>query len=346
VPPATVEIDGSLGEGGGQILRSALALSLFTGKPCHLQNVRARRKKPGLRRQHLAALNAAAEVGTAEVEGAAVGSREVRFEPGTVRAGSYRFAIGTAGSTTLVLQTVLPPLLVADARSELMLSGGTHNPLAPPFEFLDRVLLPLLERMGPRIRARLERPGFYPAGGGRFRVTVEPVPRLQRVELLQRGAIRSRTAIASVANLPRHIAERELATVGKRLSWPAESLRVDEVRGALGPGNVLTLRIESENATELFTGFGQRGVRAEVVAERAADEAREYLDSGAPVGPHLADQLLVPFAIAGGGSFRTVEPTRHTLTNIEIVRAFLDVDISVARETESVWRIAIAAPHR
>lgn len=338
---AAVAIDGSRGEGGGQILRSALALSLVTGRPFSLRNIRAGRKKPGLLRQHLTAVNAAAEVGSATVKGAALGSRELFFRPRGVRAGTYRFSVGTAGSTTLVLQSVLPALLIASDASEIVLEGGTHNPFAPPFDFLDRVLLPVLSRMGPRIRAELDRPGFYPAGGGSFRVTVEPTSRLSRIHLLERGAITARNASARVSNLPSHIAERELAIVSKLLSWPPECLLSERIRDAIGPGNVLMLEIESENVTELFTGVGRRRVSAEQVAEGAVKEAREYLASNAPVGPYLADQLLVPFALAGGGSYRTVRPTRHTLTNIEIVELFLAVSIAVEKEGHAVWTIAI-----
>jgi len=338
---AAVEIDGSIGEGGGQILRSALALSLVTGRPFSLRNIRAGRKKPGLLRQHLTAVTAAAEVGSATVEGAALGSRTLFFHPRGVRAGTYRFAVGTAGSTTLVLQAVLPALLIASDASEIVLEGGTHNPFAPPFDFLDRVLLPVLGRMGPRIRVELERPGFYPAGGGSFRVTVEPTSRLSRIHLLERGAITARNALARVSNLPSHIAERELATVSKLLSWPPECLQSERIRDAIGPGNVLTLEIESENVTELFTGVGRRGVPAEQVAEGAVKAVREYLASDAPVGPYLADQLLVPLAIAGGGSYRTVRPTQHTLTNIQIVQLFLTVRIAVEKEDRALWTIAI-----
>ncbi len=340
-PATVVEIDGSIGEGGGQILRSALALSLVTGQPCRLKNIRSGRKRPGLLRQHLTALNAAAEISSAKVEGNALGSSELFFEPGNVRGGSYRFSVGTAGSTTLVLQAVLPALSIAREASEIVLEGGTHNPFAPPFDFLDRVLLPVLSRMGPRIRAVLERPGFFPAGGGLFRVAVEPAPRLSRVDLLDRGEITARRALARVSNLSPRIADRELATVSKALSWSAECLKSEQVEGAMGPGNVLTLEIESENFTELFTGFGRREASAEQVAEGAVKEVREYLVSGVPVGPYLADQLLVPFAIAGGGTYRTVRPTRHTLTNIEIVRMFLDVDIAVRKEDRAVWTITI-----
>ncbi len=336
-----VTIDGSMGEGGGQILRSALALSLVTGRPCRLDLIRAGRKDPGLLRQHLTAVSAAAEIGAAEVEGNTLGSSGLVFRPGGVRAGSFRFSVGTAGSTTLVLQSVLPALMIASSPSEIVLEGGTHNPFAPPFDFLDRVLLPVLNRMGPRIEAWLERPGFYPAGGGRIRVVVRPALRLAPVDLLRRGRILARRAVALVSHLPRHVGERELAMVGALLGWSQKCLRFADIRNATGPGNVITLEIESEGITELFTGFGRRGKPAERVATGVAEETRRYLDAGVPVGPYLADQLLVPFALAGGGSFRTGRPTLHTLTNIEIVRMFLDVSIDMSEESQGVSRVTI-----
>src|SRR5258705_2280598 len=193
-------IDGSFGEGGGQILRTALALSLVTGKPFRIENIRAGRKNPGLLRQHLTAVNAATEISRSEVMGAAIGSRELTFAPGSVVAGTYAFAVGTAGSTTLVLQTVLPALLVASGTSKVILEGGTHNPFAPPFDFLEKTFLPLVNRMGPQVTAELERPGFYPAGGGRMNVTVEPADALRELALPARGEVRARRAKAVVAN--------------------------------------------------------------------------------------------------------------------------------------------------
>src|SRR6185436_4161528 len=199
-------IDGSFGEGGGQILRTALSLSLVTGKPFRIDNIRARRKNPGLLRQHLTAVNAATEISHAEVTGAGIGSRELTFAPGSVESGDYAFAVGTAGSTTLVLQTVLPALLIANGKSQLILEGGTHNPFAPPFDFLAQAFLPLVNRMGPQVTAELERPGFYPAGGGRIRVTIEPAGELKRLDISSRGEVLARRAKAVVANLPISIA--------------------------------------------------------------------------------------------------------------------------------------------
>jgi RNA 3'-terminal phosphate cyclase (ATP) len=338
-------IDGSQGEGGGQIIRTSLALSLITGKPFRIHNVRARREKPGLQRQHLTAVLAAATIGDAQIEGASLGSSAFTFTPGKVTPGEYFFPIGTAGSTSLVLQTILPPLMIADAPSTLAFEGGTHNVHAPPFEFIVKVFLPLIERMGPRVSAELERYGFYPPGGGRFTVHIEPAgSTLAPFDLLTRGEIRARRARALVVKLPPLIGERELSVVREQLGWneaDGDELRVETSTNALSPGNVLTLEIESEHLTEVFTGIGERGVRAETVAERAAEEARAYLETGAPVGEHLADQLLIPLALAGSGSYTTGQPSLHTTTNIEVIQMFLDVGIKAKQTNEAVWKIQV-----
>ena len=187
-----IVIDGSAGEGGGQILRSSLALSLVTGKPFRIENIRAGRTKPGLLRQHLTALAAATQIGKAKVEGAVLGSKIVSFTPRGVTPGDYHFAVGTAGSATLVLQTVLPALMLASGPSTLVLEGGTHNPSAPPFDFISKAFLPILNRMGPCIKVELERYGFYPAGGGRFRVSINPAAQLSPIDLLTCGESRAR----------------------------------------------------------------------------------------------------------------------------------------------------------
>jgi RNA 3'-terminal phosphate cyclase (ATP) len=336
-----ITIDGSFGEGGGQIIRTSLALSLVTGKPFRVERVRARREKPGLQRQHLTAVMAAAEVGRARVEGARVGAREFSFEPGEVAPGDYTFSIGTAGSTTLVLQTVLPPLMIARAASLLTLEGGTHNVHAPPFDFIQRAFLPLVNRTGPRVSAELARYGFYPPGGGRFQVFIEPRDESRRLDLDERGRVRRRLARALVVKIPPAVAERELAVVRGRLGWSGDELTVETSNDALSPGNVLTLEVETEHLTELFTGMGERGVRAETVAERACDEMENYLASGAPVGEHLADQLLIPLALGAGGSFVTGPPSLHMTTNIEIIKKFLDVGIEATRLSEKQWRIEV-----
>jgi RNA 3'-terminal phosphate cyclase (ATP) len=337
-----IAIDGSLGEGGGQILRTSLALSLVTGKAFCIDNIRAKRQKSGLLRQHLTAVKAATEVGQARVEGDSIGSTRLSFVPGTIRPGSYRWAIGTAGSTTLVLQTVLPCLLTADKDTELVLEGGTHNQYAPPFEFLAQAFLPIVNRMGPKVEAKLERAGFYPAGGGRFRITINPIRKLSRVDIMERGEIVRRHGVGIVAQIPRRIAESEVETLKSMLSWEPECFHIEEIKDSRGPGNILICTIESRNITEVFAGFGERGIPAQQVASKVVDAVREYLSSDAPVGRHLADQLMIPMALSGGGKFRTLPLTRHSLTNIEVIRKFLDVEIAVEKRDRLNWTVEIA----
>ena len=326
-------IDGSQGEGGGQIIRTSLALSLITGKPFRAVHVRANRAKPGLRQQHLTAVNAAAEIGRGHVAGAAVGATEFTFIPRSITPGEYHFSVGTAGSATLVLQTVLPPLMFAAGPSMLRFEGGTHNVHAPPYDFLARTFLPLVSRTGPQILIELGRYGFYPPGGGRFDVFIEPAARPQRLDLLQRGNIRARRARALVVNLPASMAERELAIIKTKMGLSDEELYPEISDNAISRGTAVLIEIESECLTEVFTSIGERGVRAEVIAEQAADEALRYLETEAPVGEHLADQLLIPMALAGGGSFVTGPLSLHTMTNIEIIKTFLDVDIAITKST-------------
>lgn len=328
-----IVIDGAAGEGGGQILRSSLALSLVTGKPFRIENIRAGRSKPGLLRQHLTALTAAAKIGDGKVVGAAIGSREVTFEPGEITPGDYHFAVGTAGSATLVLQTVLPALITASGPSTVTFEGGTHNPAAPPFDFLTKTFLPILNRMGPRVSVTLERHGFYPAGGGRFTVSVEPAHKLTPINLLERGELMSHRVKVLIASLPRSIAERERDLIQQKTNWPEESFEIVEVNGSCGPGNVILVECEAENVTEVFAAFGEKGVPGGMVAERVVNAARAWIASGVPVGRFLADQLLLPFALAGGGAFRTMPLSRHSETNMDVIRKFLDIEI--AAETNS-----------
>lgn len=323
-----IEIDGAEGEGGGQVVRTALALSLVTGQAFRVENIRAGRPKPGLMRQHLTAVEAACAIGGARCEELHVGATTLTFHPGRVTPGEYRFAVGTAGSTGLALQTVLPPLMLANMPSRLVIEGGTHNIHAPPFDFLARAFLPVIARMGPGITARLIRPGFYPAGGGRIEVEVEPVAKLTPVEVVERGALVTVEARALVAALDGDIAERELAAVERVLGWPAEARQHVRLPDEHGPGNILLLEARFEHATEIVSGFGQLGVSATHVGEQAAERMRGFLAQGASVGPYLADQLLIPMALAGAGAFSTVRPTPHTRTCAEVIRRFLDVRIA------------------
>ena len=323
-----IEIDGSEGEGGGQILRTALAASIVTGKAVRLYSIRAKRKKPGLLRQHLTAVHAAIAVGGARVEGAALGSAELVFEPNAICTGQHRFAVGTAGSATLVLQTVLWPLLVANAESEVIVEGGTHNPLAPPFEFFARVLVPHLRAMGAELELELLAPGFYPAGGGELRLRVQGGRPLRPLALVERGPLLAERAVAILSNLPSHIAQRELDVVRDRLGLAARDLEV-RTMASPGPGNAVEIEAEFATGREIVTAFGEKRVPAEVVAERAIAEYLRWRDADVPVGEHLADQLLFPIAIARGGSFITCTPTEHTRTNARLIERLLGVPFAI-----------------
>ncbi|MGC4067180.1 MAG: RNA 3'-terminal phosphate cyclase [Polyangiaceae bacterium] len=334
-------IDGSMGEGGGQIFRTALALSLLKGVPVRITNIRAGRPKPGLMRQHLTALQAAIRVSEGHADGALVGSTEVTFRPGSVQGGEHSFSVGTAGSTTLVLQTLLPALLSAATPSTLVLEGGTHNPHAPPFDHLSEAFLPILRRMGAKVHVFLEKAGFYPMGGGRVRVVIEPCARLSRLDLLERGTLVTRSARALVSSIPRRIGEREIQTIREQLGWTQQDAHTDVIESTDGPANVLVVALVSQNITEIFTGFGERGVSAERVAAGVAREARAYLAAGVPIGEHLADQLLLPMALAGGGAFRTVEPSSHTRTQSAVIREFLGIEIRMNQIADRVWEVAV-----
>jgi len=317
-----ITIDGSEGEGGGQVVRNACALSLVTGQPFRITNVRGKREKPGLMRQHLTAIEAACRIGAGTCEGLTVGSREIAFAPGRVTPGDYHFAVGTAGSTGLVLQTVLMPLLLADAPSRLVLEGGTHNIFAPPFDFIARAFLPVLNRLGCRVEARLVRHGFYPRGGGRIEVDITPAP-LRPIACTERGALVTRSASAVFTALPFDVAQRELKAARKVLGdWPEEAFVVRQLPEEQGPGTILLLEATFEHVTEIVSGFGKLGVSAESLASTAANRMAGYLASEAFAGPYLADQLLLPMALAGGGVFTTVKPSQHSLTAADIIERF------------------------
>jgi RNA 3'-terminal phosphate cyclase (ATP) len=317
-----IVIDGAAGEGGGQVLRTSLALAMITGQPFRIERIRA---------AHLTAVMAAAEICGGTTIGAEPKSTTLEFVPNRIRGGDYRFTIGTAGSTILVLQTILLPLLWAEEPSRLVLEGGTHNPHAPSFAFLEQAFLPQLARMGAEVSATLVRPGFYPAGGGRIEVAVTPrAAGLQPLHVPARGELGRAHAQALVVNLPGSIGERELAVIASRLKWPAEDLALRTDKLGEGPGNVLTLFLEFATLSQVLVAFGEQGIAAEAVATRAAKVAGRLLaQEAAAVEPHLADQLLLPMALAGEGSFTTLALTTHATTNIDIIRRFLDVPIAV-----------------
>ena len=336
-----ITIDGSKGEGGGQVLRNSAVLSLVTGQPFQITNIRGKRPKPGLMRQHVTAIEAACVIGGAETTGLAVGSTELSFKPGTITPGDYHFAVGTAGSTSLVLQTVLMPLIFANAPSRLVLEGGTHNIMAPPFEFLDRCFLPIINRMGPKVSAKLIRHGFYPRGGGRMEVEITPAP-LRRIECVDRGALVSRMVTAYIAGLSGEIAEREIKEAKKRLSdWPEDAFAVRTLPESVGPGNIVMIEAAYENVTEISSGFGKLGASSESIAKDAARRLAGYMATEAFAGPFLADQLLLPFALAGGGQFTTVKPSQHSRTAADIIALFTGRQTRFEESAKSPWLVKV-----
>jgi RNA 3'-terminal phosphate cyclase (ATP) len=340
-----LELDGSFGEGGGQILRTSLALALLTGRPFHLRNVRANRTRPGLQPQHLMSVRAAAAVGQAETRGASLGSSDLTFRPGKVVPGSYRFDIGTAGNTSLVLHTLYLPLtLRAAGPSDLTLVGGTHVTKSPCFHFLDVTWRRYLALVGLRVGVKMVRPGFYPRGGGVVESHLEPCPRLKGLHLRERGTI-TVTGISAVAGLPEHIAQRQArraAYVLKERHDIKADIRLETWPG--GPGTMLAVVVDTAPVPVLCFGLGERGKPAERVADEAVDQVSAYLAAApAAVDPHSADQLVLPLALAEGPSEYTVaEMTRHLLTNVAVIRRFLDRDIVCEGEKGKPGRVRIA----
>ena len=309
-----IELDGSLGEGGGQILRTALALSIVTGKGFVLDGVRAGRARPGLLRQHLTGVQAAAAISGAQVEGATLGSARVVFQPGPAVAGDYHFDIGSAGSAGLVLQTILPPLLQLSVPSTVTVMGGTHNGAAPTFHFLDRCFAP---HVG--LRVHLERWGFYPAGGGELRAELRPWS--QPVHRLERGPIRRVQAHAAVSRHPPALGLEALRRIGAALSLAPEDLHLHPVPNPRGPGFAVWIEAQTDGGRELFTAFGDRRP-SPAVADLAVQDFQRWLAQDVPVGEHLADQLLLPLVMFGG-AFRAGPHSAHTATNIAVIARFL-----------------------
>lgn len=318
-----ITIDGSEGEGGGQVLRNACALSLVTGEPFTIEKIRAGRDQPGLMRQHLTAIEAACAIGGADCEGLQLGSNRIVFKPGSVTPGDYRFAVGTAGSTALVLQTVLVPLALADKPSHLIIEGGTHASMAPPFDFIAKCFLPIFERMGPRVSARIKRHGFFPRGGGRIEIDIDPSP-LRRIECIERGELRERSGMVVHASLGAgKIAQRIRKAALKALpDWEEAMIAIRDLPADQGPGVALTLDASFEHVTEVVSGFGKLGLSAERIGTTAGKRMAGYEASGAFARPYLQDQLLLPMALAGGGAFTSVKVSQHTRTAADIIAKF------------------------
>ncbi|MBJ8439329.1 RNA 3'-terminal phosphate cyclase [Acinetobacter junii] len=338
--PATIQIDGSQGEGGGQILRTALALSMITGQAFELINIRAGRKKPGLMRQHLVCVQASQHISQAYVEGAELHSQRLYFAPQHVQSGKYQFQIGSAGSTTLVLQTLLPALLLQNESSELTISGGTHNPLAPTADFIEHCFLPALEKLGIKVEFKLNKAGFFPIGAGEIQIKIQPWQHRYKLSLLERGTLQSTEAFAAVLNLSEEaqIAQRELATLNKRLKLDTQ--QQFHLNG-ISQGNTAYVKVEHQHLVQLFTALGEMRKSAEQIANHLAEQVKQYMESNAAVDEYLADQLLLPLALGQGGEFTAQCISEHTRTQAVMIEKFIDCEIKFIELNENLFQVTV-----
>lgn len=331
-----ISIDGTLG--GGQILRSALALAMVTGRGFRITDIRGRRRRPGLLRQHLTCVRAAAALCGAQVEQATLGSTALCFRPGPLTGGELDIAVGSAGSAMLVLQAVAPALLCAPRATTLQLSGGTHNPAAPSFSFVARSWAPALAEMGAGIESHLDRHGFFPAGGGRARFVVAPWSSPRPFVATQAPRALQLSVEILVSQLPKHVGniEREaiLEELSEELPGPPD-VRIRRIRDSPGPGNVVSLRAtDSTGRCIQFVDHGRRGRPAREVVAQVVERWRQWRDRAVPIDEHLADQLLLPMALGAGGRFLTTAPTDHTRSNAALIARFLDVELELRERPE------------
>lgn len=338
-----IQIDGSFGEGGGQVLRTSLTLALITGQPIEIHNIRAGRKRPGLQPQHLKCVEAAILISSGKAKGDKIGSQHLFFEPGQVTPGAYRIDIGTAGATTLVLHTVYLPLALAGGCSNLSITGGTHVPWSPTYHFLSLHWLKYLELIGFDMKLHLDRAGFYPKGDGKIRVEISPVNKLKPIHLVDRGALKTISGISAVANLDFSIAERQRNQSLKRLErlsyYPKISI---EKMPSRYKNTMMLLQAEFETGSGCFTALGAIGKRAEKVADEAVDDLIEYLNARGCIDKYLADQLILPLSIINGESiFLTSKLTNHLVTNLEVVKKILNIKGDIEGEIGCEGKVKI-----
>jgi RNA 3'-terminal phosphate cyclase (ATP) len=338
-----ITIDGRMGEGGGQILRTSLSLSLITGLPFTIFNIRSGRNKPGLSAQHLKAVLLSQKIGGAQVDGAELGSTKLSFNPQIIRSDNSQSDIGTAGSTSLVLQTISLPLSLASKSSRIILVGGTHVPFAPTFDWLNLHWMNYLKLIGFDCKLDLEFAGFYPRGGGRIYAKINPVEQLIGLDIPERGSLKQIRGISSVANLDRKIAERQREQVVRRLGakFPLNDIRI-KLLPSRSKGTSLILICEFENSQCCYSALGAPGKPAEKVADEVCDRIEILLSSQASLDEYLADQLLLPLTLAKSDSFfSTVRITEHIRTNAEVIKAFINPGIEIAGNTGSFGTIRI-----
>jgi len=338
-----IQIDGSYGEGGGQILRTALGLSAILRKPFTLFHIRSRRKNPGLQAQHLAAVEALARITEAQTEGVRFGSQRITFIPEKILPGEYQFEVRTAGSVTLLLQAIFLPLCFSNGISSVTLIGGTHVQWSPSFHYFSEVFLHTLEGLGVSAVATIEKWGFFPKGGGRIQLKINPIQELRPISLVDRGSLKKIRGISAISNLPRHVADRQkeqaLERIQRELRIGGEITILDNVHSD-GPGSFLFLLAEYQRVLAGFSSIGVRGKPAEKVADEAVDSLKDYLESDGCADPYLADQVVPFMALAKrNSSITTIRITDHLLTNLWVIQHFLGVTISIKGEIGAKGRI-------
>ncbi len=342
-----IDIDGSEGEGGGQMLRSSLALSVLTGKPVRFNNIRAKRSKPGLQAQHLSSVQAAAMICQAQVTGDQIGSQQVSFRPGPVQSGDYFFKIGTAGATALVLHTVyLPLLLKGQEPSSIRIEGGTHALAAPSGEYLTITWAGYLKALGGQIEVKINKPGFFPKGGGLLQAKITPGRTLSpwiATDLLETSQGRVECLAIVGGKLPISIGERMVKQSIDRLGAGCTG-HVVEYPHAKSPGVVASIMDYRGSVPSVFYGLGARGKPSERVADEAIDAYLAHRETGCPVDPHAADQLLLPLVFAQGASaYRVSAVTQHLLTQRDIIKRFVARDIEIVGELGHPGEVKISS---
>ncbi|MEW6108632.1 MAG: RNA 3'-terminal phosphate cyclase [Nitrospirota bacterium] len=326
-----LEIDGNYGEGGGQILRTALSLSCLLNLQFHLFNIRKGRKMPGLMPQHLTCVRSMMQISRARVEGDFIGSQDLIFSPSEIRAGNYFFDIGTAGSTSLLLQCILPPLIFAKNESVVTVKGGTHVPFSPTFNYIRDVFIPMLRKLGITLTSVINRYGFYPKGGGEIIIKITPSEEIHGLTLQERGGLKAIQGISGVANLPESIAQRQREAAIKTLAVHGLKAEIEMLSvPAFGHGTFIFIKSETDICISGFSSLGQRGKKAELVGEEAAGELITYHKSSACIEHHLADQIILYLAVAKGiSSFSTSCITNHLLTNLWVIEKFTGIRFTV-----------------
>ena len=343
-----IRIDGSFGEGGGQIVRTALALSCITGKSFEIYNIRKGRKKPGLRPQHLTGVRAAKAISRACGSGDQLDSTKLSFSPGKVRGGEYRFNVsairGSAGAVSLVIQSILPPLALAKEGSTVMIEGGTHVEWSPTFHYLRDVLFPLLSKVGIKTSLEIDRWGWYPGGGGSVCLQIQPAKRLSPIDITERGKLANITALSAVSNLPIYIAERQRDRALRLLQEKGLDAEIEIVEApSPGKGTLFFMLSEFDNIRAGFSALGAIGKRAEQVAEEASRKLLDFLDAEGALDPHLADQIIPYLALAKEPStITTSKITRHLLTNIWVTGKFLPVAFEIEGREGDAGKIIIS----